>query len=469
MFDRAPLRVRPAEGEPPGWLFQRLAHRNGFEDTSEFAKCFRTSEDDIRRGMAGERLAKLSGISESVLSAWSPRDQVTVLELRGQTLRTPYDWAGGMPGKPVRACPECLQADLAERSGPKASRPFVRAWWCLRDIYHCHVHGGMLVERTADPARPFASNGSRRGGAKPFWVDFVGTPPEPVAGDDTLADRYLLGRLGLLPTEPHAVLDSLTFGEASAVVSWLGELAVSGADAMDVRSLPFREAMRVRSAGFALASDWPARILVRLQEVVEDRLETENGMGGFYGRFYKRLYDDRMMRDGHAGRDILRRLLERHALENVPFGRNDTLFRRPVEGSKRVNLVHAAKIADVTTHEFGKIAEALGVLEPGRTASDRWGVTREAAERVRAARAGTVRAGRLAEVSGIDVDLIDEMRVRGFIDPVWPIKTNPSVYLYPADVIGGIGERLAAMQLAYPKRRWKRRTKMVVTDCDIPC
>ena len=224
----------------------------------------------------------------------------------------------------------------------------------------------------------------------PFWETCEGIASESVPASDVKADRYVLGRLGVMPERTFPILDGLPLGEASALLSWLGELA-NGTEPTDVRSMSPGDAARFRSKGLELAGEWPGRIHARLLELLHGRPQAARGFKGIYGRFYSRLYDDRSNRDSHTGREILKDVFEAHALEAYPFGPNETLFRKQPKQSLRVNMVHAAQICGVERRAIGALIVAFGIT----TTADRIrreGIARAEVEAVRKAYAGRIRA-----------------------------------------------------------------------------
>ncbi|MCD1645401.1 TniQ family protein [Aurantimonas coralicida] len=383
---RAPLRVRERPGEPASWLMRRLGERNGYHEPREFGVAFGLDFEAQVRGFGTADLSLVSGLPAEGLAEWSPvpvgKNEIC---LRGQVLRYPFDWDGGFSAPAARACPRCIGSDLRYGSGPRAFRPYVRAWWCLRDVQTCPIHLCALarVHTQQDGAEPL-----------PFWKACEGIDSAPVPASDVEADRYVLGRLGAMPELTHPILDGLPLGEASALLSWLGELA-NGTEPTDIRSMSPGDAARFRSKGLELAGEWPGRIHARLLELLHGRPQAARGFKGIYGRFYSRLYDDRSNRDSHTGREILKDVFEAHALEAYPFGPNETLFRKQPKQSLRVNMVHAAQICGVERRAMGALIYAFGI----RTTADRIrreGIARADVEAVRDARARSVPAARAA-------------------------------------------------------------------------
>jgi len=383
---RAPLRVRERPGEPASWLLRRLAERNGYHEPREFGAAFGLDFEAQARGCGTADLSLVSGLSAEGLAEWSPVSvEKNMISLRGQILRYPFDWDGGVSGPAARACPSCIRSDLRYGSGPRAFRPYVRAWWCLRDVHTCPVHLCALARLHAQEV-----------GAKPlpFWKTCEGIASVSVPASDVEADRYVLGRLGVMPERTFPILDGLPLGEASALLSWLGELA-NGTEPTDVRLMSPGEAARFRSEGLGLAREWPGRIHARLLELLHGRPEVARGFKGIYGRFYSRLYDDRSNRDSHAGREILKDVFEAHALEAYPFGPNETLFRKQPKQCLRVNMAHAAQICGVERRAMGALIDAFGLPNTADRIR-REGIAKAEVEAVRKAYAGRVPAHQAA-------------------------------------------------------------------------
>ncbi|KQT42061.1 hypothetical protein ASG43_17450 [Aureimonas sp. Leaf454] len=372
--------IRFHEGEPAAWLMVRMAEWLG-DTVDEFAAKIGFPFAEARRGLRNAELAGLVGKTPEAVAAWTPMEAASGKSiLRGQVLRMSWDWVHPTPGLPVQACPTCLRTDLAEGEGPKDQRPFVRAWWCLRDISHCQKHGTYLVGK----GRPAPDvDGHRDLDDDPrFWYGLHMAPAVQVPDADRMADLYLLGRLGVVQPTPVPFLDRLDIGEASSVISWLAELATVGTKPLDTRAMTRVDAMRVRSLGLALAKDWPNRINVRLDELLEANEGPRRGPNSVYGRFYTRVYDIRDSKEDHAGRKELREVLWDHAMRRIPFGVGERMYGIETDESERVSVAGAVDIAGVPKCDFLRFAESFGLMEEGVDVR-RFGVARSVAEAVR--------------------------------------------------------------------------------------
>lgn len=377
-FDKFPLRVRPRDGEPAIAALGRTSLRMGLGSERELAAMFGLRLNDVARGRSNDRLADLMGQDAGSFTSWTPADiGQGRMALRGEVLRPPYDMALGVgSARRIRGCPKCLRADLADADGgPTVQRPYARAWWCLRDVYTCPKHLCALVEvatagRIVPPGR---SDGAR---LRAYWGGLCEAPTNSVPFADTLADAYVLGRLGAMQCTQIPFLDAVPLGEASAVLNWVGELVVSGTKASYVRKLPFERAAALRSRGLEVCLDWPHGLNGVLRSLQERAPPSVRGLKGRFGRYYSRLYDDRGARGDQEIRAILRDAMRSYIVEHVPLDRGETVFRDGVEAGRRITLGHAAKLLGVRPKEMLALARADGLLADGDTDGHLYGLLR---------------------------------------------------------------------------------------------
>lgn len=378
-FDRFPIRVRARDGEPAIAALGRTFLRMGLGSERELAAMFGLRLNDVARGRSNARLATLMGRDAGSFASWTPSDVGDGrMSLRGQVLRPPHDLAVGV-GSPrrIRGCPECLRADLADPDGgPAVQRPYVRAWWYLRDVYTCPTHLCALVEvavagRIVPPDR---SDGVR---LTAYWGGLCEAETTSVPKADTLADAYVLGRLGAMRRAEIPFLDDAPLGEASAVLNWIGELVVSGTKASYVRKLPFERAAALRSRGLEACLDWPHGLNGVLRSLQERAPPTVRGLKGRFGRYYSRLYDDRGARGDQEIRAVLRDAMRTYIVEHVPLDLGETVFRDGVEAGRRITVGHAAKVMGISPKEMLARARAEGLLADGDTDGRLYGLLRE--------------------------------------------------------------------------------------------
>lgn len=362
---KIPLLVRHADGESADSLLGRLALRNGCVSARQMGSLFRITRQDLSKERQIRSLAALSGLPAQVLVDWSP---VAIgdseIRLRGETLRANYDISAQGSGRTIRACPQCLRDDLVNREGPPASRPYLRSWWRMRDIYTCPNHLCILIE--AKPGRPsFAANSAPDGPTRTYWNSFLSSELVPVAKEHVEADSYILGRLGALPATVVPWLDALPLGQASAAMTWIGEFAVSGTLANYVRRLPFAEAARLRSEGFRACQNWPMGLYDLLHKAQRATPQTARGLKGRFGRFYSRLYDDRAGKSDQEVRENMRATVSSFIKAHVPLDDGETVFRKAMPDSARVTVGSAARASKISSAAMIIHARENGLFEDG--------------------------------------------------------------------------------------------------------
>ncbi|KQT60575.1 MULTISPECIES: TniQ family protein [unclassified Aureimonas] len=423
---RSVEKVSLGAGEPAAWLLTRLARHNGYEDVAKFGSVIGVSEAEVRRGNQIDELSQIAGVDPNLVREWSPVGTSRVkARLRGEIIRMPWDWRNPAIGRKVRFCPNCVAEDLRGGQDTPARVPFVRAWWCLRDVHHCHVHGNVLLETADTTSATITAD---------LWSECAGRKVDIADTASIAADLYVLGRIGVTERVLMPGLDEFELGEASAVLSWLGELATVGKEALDIRSLPFGEAMGVRSAGLEIAKDWPNRIERRLQELFEMPRAGKGGPKAVYGRFYNRLYDQRFGRDGHEARTALAQIVEEHALERLPFGVDTTLFEKPTFSSKMVTLQHAALISGFKKPDFIKVAAGMGIILEEGDELRRRGVERALADDLADIRRRSLTGEELADEACLDLEDIVRLKSSAVIAP-YLAGATPAMDLYHSDAL----------------------------------
>ncbi|WP_244644281.1 hypothetical protein [Azorhizobium oxalatiphilum] len=95
--------------------------------------------------------------------------------------------------------------------------------------------------------------------------DLLDAEPEPVCEQHVLADRYLLGRLGVIEPLALPILDEVNFEAAAVTLNKLGTSVILGPTYLYGAGDRTAECM---SEGVRLLSDWPRRFESYIAEIV---------------------------------------------------------------------------------------------------------------------------------------------------------------------------------------------------------
>lgn len=132
-------------------LVARLAAANGYPSLREFLAHTDTTANAIVHGEMD---------SLSLVSEWSGVPVATLGKLGARASGAGSTWQMGCatlskdmrPGRRHRFCAQCVLEDREREPGRLASRAYRRAWWTIRGIEGCPVHGCRLTEVAVDAA-----------------------------------------------------------------------------------------------------------------------------------------------------------------------------------------------------------------------------------------------------------------------------------------------------------------------------
>jgi hypothetical protein len=257
--------------EPAYALAQRLARRNGAGSLSDFCSDMGVSRADVVQGRAIARIAELAKANPVAL------ERVTFIRGNGTTVRLGNEAlkAGEWSFRSLRVCPKCLREDLEFAEGDPDYRAHVRSWWNLAFIYVCPFHNIFLIthhpddtEKTLDPEAldvRFAAGDKQDLAFAPLEKRALGAEVE----------KYLLGRLGFMPSVTHKSLDALALGHAVDLMDRIGAAAVGGVFAHTNRdgTVSRRDAL---SAGYAILCDGRAGLVRLFERIREEAGAAEN-------------------------------------------------------------------------------------------------------------------------------------------------------------------------------------------------
>lgn len=258
----------------------RLAEAHGVPLLSEMTAQLGIPRFEVLQGKHFGALAFRAGIDAADLAfdtALVSRRSVT---LRGEHMRR-RQWSVHAGRK---ACPECLAEDT---SGPvlgQLPRAWHRAWWDVRALTVCPLHGAIMLKNCQRCGAPFdfrrasvgrCSNGHAIGSQRPRHVkNFAG-------------DSYIAGRLGGVPRVRNEFLDDGELGHVMEALELVGLTSLFGHGPLNSRAEPHD----VLDAGYKVFAKWPSA----LNDVLDALLASSGaGLGNWgaaatYGRFHAKL------------------------------------------------------------------------------------------------------------------------------------------------------------------------------------
>lgn len=392
-----PLRVRFALGESPISLLVRLAARAGRRDVAAFARDFGLDVLDVARGMADERLAEFARFEFANVERSSP-EQLSQKEFLfgGEALKLAFHWKGvGGRQDHRRFCAGCIQSDLAEGrqigSSPKQCA-YVRNWWNVMLVRTCPQHLLLLSDACLHCRSPIGDLSWPMELCPTCSRQVLPDPTHMVPESSVEADRYLLGRLGVMETMSVPFLDALPLSDASELIWRLGlaRIALEGS-ALPLSKRSASITAHAASIGLGICRRGADGIRDLFGEMLDERPKGSiSEPSHVYGSLYVWLSrpDDHV--DGVKGHvALLRTMLRDHAMSEVPMMTDDDLFGEKASGSRYTTVRAAANHIALNQKTFTKRATSLGLFSDRDRRLHRF-------ERSSIAIVGTSRAGSVA-------------------------------------------------------------------------
>lgn len=269
------------------------------------------------------------------------------VELGGETFQRRY-WAPKQP----RYCPGCLRGDLrgtVKGDGPRAFRPFRRAWWDLTLVDNCPIHRCELLRDCPACRSPLNVDDPwpwkcRCGG------DLTKARPPVLRPDDCGMDRYLVGRLKGCDPLASELLDGMPLEVASWAAFYVGWITMHGRR-MGLRNADRGAKSQARRRGLAMLADWPVSF-----ETLLDRMVEETPVRDRPGMSTRITYGALSMwldRSRETSLDPMRKVVHAHA------------ERTRASALRLVTIKTAAKEAHVAAERFFEIAMNHGLLPNG--------------------------------------------------------------------------------------------------------
>lgn len=409
-------------------------------DVATFAGSLGMSVDRVVRGEENELLETLAGFHEGEVDGSNGEGgSGRTLVVSGETLRSGIEWRGsGLRSRGWRYCPGCLREDkesCADQALPAEQRIYFRFWWNVLPIRSCPRHRMVLVDRCRSCGEPIGGRRRRFDACAACGTRLEVSPPDPLPEADTSADRYLLGRMGVLPPTPVAFLDAFALGDASEILWRLGATVVEG----DVRKDRSSNADLARiaaaaSRGYEICLGGRDGIKAHLDGLLATHASvTGSGPTKAYGSLY--LWLDRRRFDAGAVPAhvlCLREIVTEHALDQLPVLDGARLFGRDVATSRYISARSAAIGAGIKPSTFVGRAYAIGVLsETDRTLSR---IERSSVAKVLACHDDVMRLGAASRYVGMSQGCFSHLVDRGLVPSAGNIGTNYHLFFRVSDL-----------------------------------
>ena len=428
------------DGESAAAHLLRAFDVNGEPWSRERIRTAGHSMSDILQGRAAGPLADRLGRGEDAFRGWTPTEITKrKVVIAGEVIHRD-DWTTNVR----RWCPCCWRDDLRRTPSGRHAHWNIhrRFWWDVAAVGTCPLHHVRLEASCPNCGTGVTwETGSLtrcRNGHSLLACDGVRVPPET-----TLADAYVVGRLGGMARTSVPLLDGLTLAEACDAMERLGVALLGGADGA-LSKFPADRHPEVFSAGFATARDWPHAFDALLDGMAR---ADHVGLGAWgaeqvYGYLY--LWAKRLPA-GPSG-DAVRAALYAHHAGRGPVHKTSVVIRHA-----DVPLVSLADIAAQCGRRPEFIAgyvRALGAWPERTKRGTPIGIARETAAEIRAILDRAVRAEDLPAALGL-AKRQTRMLVAARIVPPAEIHARAGIKadVFDRDAVAGV---LASLRGAAP-------------------
>lgn len=344
-----PLPRWPAEvypDEAAHGFFQRLALENNQASVRTLATSLGLNARNIVPEAFLEMGLRFPVRNRDELAAATPKLRGKMVTFREQKFRYPRDWST----RRLRVCPGCL-----------GERKYHRSWFDLNILAICPIHGCQLVESVE----------SDRFG---WWYPEIGVGPTtglsvaavmPRIEPTESFERYVLGRLGVIPEWKIPFLDGVALYQIIDIAERLGRARQEGwSKKRPVRCKRITADWRAQvSAGFDVLRGGPDEIGKSLRNYV-----LGNGIAAsdsrIYFRFHKYwgwLWNDLLHVDSSPLLDCVRGIIvEIAAHEGIYSRRNLSAIRRRKE---TVNFDNLSARLNLTKRQLRRLVFKFGLAD----------------------------------------------------------------------------------------------------------
>ncbi|MCZ7894699.1 TniQ family protein [Agrobacterium salinitolerans] len=447
-----PVTLAHHEDEAAIDLVARLAAANGYPSLREFLAHTDTTANAIVHGETD---------ALSLVSEWSgvsvPRLETMAVVASG----TGGTWRMGRatlskgmrPGRMHRFCAQCVLEDREREAGRLASRAYRRAWWTIRGIEGCPVHGCALTE-VAVKADGDVHDFPQFVGANLALISEAASVPVP--SRQPMLDRYLRDRV--FQDGGDGFLDRLDAHVAAEFSRYLGDFLVLH----DVRAW-MRDGTDLREWGFGLAVKGEDEIRRVVGEVIDHERPNAKfieAVAGPMARWFRR----NLAKEAYVPVvDLMQDILER----NMPLGEGQIIFK-PVR-TRHLYCVNSAH-ADYGINK-DRIRALMKANDPGFRDGLSDGCTYFDAAALRPileAASDTLTSKEAGEALGVREERVHDLLEAGILDQVETRSDDERTYTRirkseVEDLMHRLKEKMTAvasederMSLAAAARTWRR-------------
>ncbi|WP_081630898.1 TniQ family protein [Aureimonas ureilytica] len=366
---RLPLRPRPRPGESPTSLLCRLAARSGRQQMKAFAQWVGVDLADVASGRSNAQLACLSGLPIEEINEYSahPLGEETVT-YRGRELVLRHDWlAPGGRSLGGSYCPICLSDDLAdtcEDAGPVEQRAYWRSHWDVSTIRSCNRHGILLRHRCPNEAcaAPVRLMGASIHRCFECDADLRMGPTLTLPEAHGRFQAYAHGRIGLGPAFSVRWLDEFYPYQAEELCWRLGSASSRTSQSHNDHAKQDPIGFQVAcDEGLAICEGGEVAIDAILDRMVDEADSRAAGPSAAYGPFYRWLDNKRVHESPPV--TLLRAIVTRHALREIPFMERDQLFGEEVRGNAYTSVRSASLRIPLQYKSFVRTALEHGLMD----------------------------------------------------------------------------------------------------------
>lgn len=295
-------------------------------------------------------------------------------------------------------CPRCWKDDLANADPPRPAHWNLhrRFWWEAAAIATCPIHA-VRLERTCPTCE--AEITWERGTLSRCHRGHSLLTCEPVEVDPehTLADRYVVSRLGgIASVTSLPMLDGLELWQAHDMMERLGAAKLGGAYGA-LSKFPSERHGEVLSAGYAVAAGWPEAFDTLLDELAA---APHVGLGAWGAeQVYGTLYIwAKALPQGTVGDEVRDRLF-RHTAARAPVHKTSVVLDH--HASRLVSVVDVAAACGRSSATCAAYLKAMGEWPENTRRGTPVGIDPDVAVRLTALLNGGIGFEQLVDALGI--------------------------------------------------------------------